>query len=727
MNYLGQIVTWRLTPGVAFANIASLLTALQDRLVKQGKRVTEFYIDNCCAWRRLLQGVFGDSFKVYLDLFHAVKRVSDKIPKRHPLRRECIEDLRMVFRDPTDQGVKRTKETPSPDVLIKNIRRFEARWKSAQSAGKMILNNAAIKNLEVHMQLGCLSGIKPGRGTNRNEALHRKLNHIMCASRYGVELAYALLTTCFYHHNEKMLAKVEKRAEKPILAYQQVLGSSCLTAEKFGLTFPQTETGRPESSSQSISPLQLKTSSYDAIKERILSSSYSILGYSALLTDEGLIDETSDDISSDDDSVSLEWAKTVLLQAFAWYYIYDVISGYSLTAYVKSGNIPFMSSALTNLFVWGQATDTDMERQTHEDRLDSVLRSWNFERITVPGDGDCLFTSVAMNIKHFSQLGNESLCNILKDLSIDPNIQSIPGIVSILRKAVVDEWLGENTGDYQSFLTLDQLQEQAQAFLNSGTFTGDIGDLVVRALTNVLKSPIVVFTSVENMPTIVLTPPHVAIANTQPLHIAFNAHGLGHYDAAFWASPEPQQLTEESTSPQQPTCSCGRKSTKGTPCSLQLNVYTTRCPCYNLQSGCNHKCRCKNCQNPYGKRLAPAEKPAAGTKRKIEPHTYQKQSLKGIKTMKFMDQVNEPVKTGAFSIIETLLISAIIQNLYNPDQQVTIDEIETLKIHSAYTSIRKVAEAFNLQLPVHDRSLTEVAQMCESYCQRYQLFDRLHM
>ena len=186
--------------------------------------MTEFCIDNCCAWRRLLQGVFGDSLKVYLDLFHAVKRVSDKIPKRHPLRQECIEDLCMVFRDPTDQGVKRTKETPSPDVLIKNIRRFEARWKSAQSAGKMILSNAAIKelrNLEVHMQLGCLSGIKPGRGTNRNEALHRKLNHIMCASRYGVELAYALLTTCFYHHNEKMLAKVEKRAEKP---------NSCISA-----------------------------------------------------------------------------------------------------------------------------------------------------------------------------------------------------------------------------------------------------------------------------------------------------------------------------------------------------------------------------------------------------------------------------------------------------------------------------------------------------------------
>ena len=118
----------------------------------------------------------------------------------------------------------------------------------------------------------------------------------------------------------------------------------------------------------------------------------------------------------------------------------------------------------------------------------------------------------------------------------------------------------------------------------------------------------------ENMPTIVLTPLHIAVANTQPLQIAFNAHGLGHYDAVFWASPEPQQLSQKSTSPQQPTCSCGRKSIKGTPCSLQLNVYTTRCPCYNLQSGCNHKCRCKNCQNPYGKWLAQAEKPATSNR-----------------------------------------------------------------------------------------------------------------
>ena len=53
----------------------------------------------------------------------------------------------------------------------------------------------------------------------------------------------------------------------------------------------------------------------------------------------------------------------------------------------------------------------------------------------------------------------------------------------------------------------------------------------------------------ENMLTIVLTPPHVAIADKQPLYmyIIFNAHGLGHYDIfcrglpSYWGSMEAQE------------------------------------------------------------------------------------------------------------------------------------------------------------------------------------------
>ena len=92
--------------------------------------------------------------------------------------------------------------------------------------------------------------------------------------------------------------------------------------------------------------------------------------------------------------------------------------------------------------------------------------------------------------------------------------------------------------------------------------------------------------------------------------------------------------------------------------------------------------------------------------------------------MKFMDEVDVPVKTGTFS---TTLVSAIIQNIYNSDPQITPDEIDSLMVHSTYNTVRKVAEALNLQLPIHDRSVNEIVQMCQSYFQRYDLFDRMHI
>ena len=55
-----------------------------------------------------------------------------------------------------------------------------------------------------------MSDIKPSRGTNRNENLQRNINAIMKTSRYGVAMAYALLTTCFFQHNAKQLACLEK-------------------------------------------------------------------------------------------------------------------------------------------------------------------------------------------------------------------------------------------------------------------------------------------------------------------------------------------------------------------------------------------------------------------------------------------------------------------------------------------------------------------------------------
>lgn len=165
-----------------------------------------------------MQQVFGEHLTVYLDIFHAVKRFGEKVPKRHPLRKECMIEWRMVFRDPSDQGEKRHSLTPAPHVLEKNLDSFLQRWEHSEYKGKPVLSAAALKeitSIRIHMKKGCLSGIPTGRGTNRNESLHKDLNKIMSCSKYGVELAYySLLTVVLFNHNERMAAVAEKRDQR---------------------------------------------------------------------------------------------------------------------------------------------------------------------------------------------------------------------------------------------------------------------------------------------------------------------------------------------------------------------------------------------------------------------------------------------------------------------------------------------------------------------------------
>ena len=74
----------------------------------------------------------------------------------------------------------------------------------------------------------------------------------------------------------------------------------------------------------------------------------------------------------------------------------------------------------------------------------------------------------------------------------------------------------------RSFLTQDQLQSEAQRFLEDGEYCGNLGDLVLPALVNVLSQPVTIFTSVENMPIIALMPISSVVVNSNPLFIAYN-------------------------------------------------------------------------------------------------------------------------------------------------------------------------------------------------------------
>ncbi len=63
----------------------------------------------------------GDKVNVYLDIFHAVQRITKTIPKRHPLCREIMKDVKLLFRQSKDKGEARTLPTPDIEELLDNV------------------------------------------------------------------------------------------------------------------------------------------------------------------------------------------------------------------------------------------------------------------------------------------------------------------------------------------------------------------------------------------------------------------------------------------------------------------------------------------------------------------------------------------------------------------------------------------------------------------------------
>ena len=186
LNNIGQVVTWKMTRNLAMDDVYDILQALQERLLSQGVTLQVFYVDNCCGLRQKLQGIFGLQLMVFLDVFHAVQRITRKVPKRHPYNHDCLQSIRMVFRSPTDQGSQRTQPTPAADVLRAQLLDFKSKWESVSYEGKPVLPPAAVRevlSLLTHIQKGCLSGIRPGCGTTRNERLHRDLNLHMTSAK----------------------------------------------------------------------------------------------------------------------------------------------------------------------------------------------------------------------------------------------------------------------------------------------------------------------------------------------------------------------------------------------------------------------------------------------------------------------------------------------------------------------------------------------------------------
>jgi len=123
--------------------------------------------------------------------------------------KDITKDFVQVFRQDDELGEKRTKNTADKEKIEKNINSFVDRWSNVPYSPLPEATYSEIKNHQQHVRKGCLSGIPPGCGTEHNEGLHHLLNRsrISGATRISVELAIALLTVLFYHHNQKISAE----------------------------------------------------------------------------------------------------------------------------------------------------------------------------------------------------------------------------------------------------------------------------------------------------------------------------------------------------------------------------------------------------------------------------------------------------------------------------------------------------------------------------------------
>jgi hypothetical protein len=249
------------------------------------------------------------------------------------------------------------------------------------------------------------------------------------------------------------------------------------------------------------------------------------------------------------------------------------------------------------------------------ERLNNVVSNYGFEVLPVDGDGDCCFTSVGYGIEKFFDLDPSPLTDHLRAINIYKN-QDVCERVVRLRELVVMEWLGEYSHEYEMFLTVadkSSFYEMAQQFIQRGVFDCELGNSVLMALSNVLKCPVVIFTSIDTYPIIPLIPRQAPLSAI-PIYVAFNQSGKGHYDAIASQIQCDARVENESQSIET-SCRCGRGSNKETGKSI-CSDYSSRCKCFQRIQGCSDKCGCKNCNNPYGKRVANETKTISRKRRK---------------------------------------------------------------------------------------------------------------
>ena len=350
-----------------------------------------------------LEEVLGDNLNVKLDLFHAIQRITKTVPKHGKqdsvikmIRRRMTNDFTMIFRDPSDHGPSRTMNTPSISIMLQQLDNFILKWKPEKYNEENILPHftlSELSKLRKHMEKGCLSDIPPSWGSNRNEALHKTLRKNISRQRLGIQLALVLLGIGFFAWNEKR-SQVRKDKKEDRLSSIQSYYSSFLKSSK---TPSEESFGISASKRPDMMQKILSESDIDPNREITDRFQKFFAENQSVAIDPRYIDGDSD---SDSEAVcdpllltARSVVKTMLVKARV---------SISLAARINAKpkhvakNINFAESSLLLL---GNSMFKPNENSCS--RVDAILKGYGLERVHMPKDGNCLFSSISFFILHF--------------------------------------------------------------------------------------------------------------------------------------------------------------------------------------------------------------------------------------------------------------------------------------------------------------------------------------
>ena len=456
LNEIGQVLTYKLTKGTALSKVEDILKNLKCRLDQQNASCDTIFVDDCYKVRGKLQQIFPN-ISVKLDLFHAIQRITSKVPKdrRHYLSSSFIDDFKMIFRADADQGEIREMDTPDETTLMRNLECLTERLKDVKyDNGEAVLNRNVvheIEKLKVHIEKGCLSRIPPGGGSTRNENLHKNLRAVIARSRMGCELAETLLATFFYIWNERRSSsELPPGCVRPILSYRAALEEQGFepTAERFGII--------PESS-ETVTATCSVPSGYDPeVMQSILCE----------MSD----NRTAENHGTSNDALTDIELNNIFCQAVNMSVLYNQLRSLCKNPRLSSKLLYLMPCSI---LLFSNSTFNTEKIAEHSERLNKNLLGYNLKLATVEYTcpADSIFLSVVSQLKEMLT-SSPTLQKHLGCLGISLTDSSDIKLVKELRNIVVNELLS-NAGMYKhALLSPDKhFEEEVNKFRECGYFS----------------------------------------------------------------------------------------------------------------------------------------------------------------------------------------------------------------------------------------------------------------